>query len=76
MNKQRAVGILDHILTTDKILHEQQLGLKWSAPVQTLLKITDLPSYQSALHAIGDTIKKGIEFLKKKTILITYFLAI
>lgn len=75
MNKQRAVGILDHILTTDRILHEQQLGLKWSAPVHTLLKITDLPSYQSALNVIGDTSKTGIE-LFKKNILVTYFLAV
>lgn len=46
------------ILTIDKIIYEQALGLEWKPPEETLLKKEDLPSYRSVMSSIeeGSTI--------------------
>lgn len=38
LNVRRAVEVLDKILSIDKVIHEQQLGMEWKPPNLTFLK--------------------------------------
>lgn len=42
------------ILTADKIIYEQALGMEWCPPEEILLKKEDLPSYCSIMSAIEE----------------------
>lgn len=45
-------------MTIDRLIHEQQLGLEWTAPENILLDKEDLQSYQAAVklvHQISET---------------------
>lgn len=61
LNRKRAADVLNHILNTDRILYEQQLGLKWINPELQLLDKTDLPSYKSAMELVQELYKKGVK---------------
>ncbi|KAB0793354.1 hypothetical protein PPYR_12974 [Photinus pyralis] len=52
-NKKRVDALLKQILDTDRVLHEQQLGLRWTSPNVALLEKTDLPSYKSASEIVA-----------------------
>lgn len=49
-------NVIFQILTADKIIYEQALGMQWNPPQKILLKKEDLPSYKD----IMDKIEKGI----------------
>ncbi|KAK5641763.1 hypothetical protein RI129_010310 [Pyrocoelia pectoralis] len=53
-NKERIDALLKQILDTDRVLHEQQLGLEWVNPQSELLDKTDLPSYVSAMEMLNN----------------------
>lgn len=46
--------IMFQILTADKIIYEQALGMEWSLPEETLLRKEDLPSYCNAMCNIEE----------------------
>ncbi|KAG7209368.1 hypothetical protein KM043_015468 [Ampulex compressa] len=52
INIKSANEFLDKILTADKIIYEQALGLEWQPPEKQLLKKEDLPSYCSVMCAL------------------------
>lgn len=52
LNKEIADKLLEEILTTDRIIYEQQLGVKWTPPEQKVLEKTELPSFKSAMEVI------------------------
>ncbi|XP_053988810.1 dynein regulatory complex protein 1 isoform X1 [Hylaeus volcanicus] len=52
MNIDTANELVDKILTADRIIHEQLLGVEWKPPTQKLLKKEDLPSYCGAMCAL------------------------
>ncbi|XP_015599307.1 dynein regulatory complex protein 1 isoform X2 [Cephus cinctus] len=52
MNAKKAEGLVEKILTVDRIIHEQALGLEWEPPDEPLLTKEDLQSYRSATSAI------------------------
>lgn len=52
-NKERVDALLKQILATDRVLHEQQLGLRWINRQAALLEKTDLPSYKSATEIVA-----------------------
>ncbi|CAL1676124.1 unnamed protein product [Lasius platythorax] len=54
MNAKNANELLDKILTIDKIIYEEALGLEWNPPEETLLKKEDLPSYRSVMCIIEE----------------------
>ncbi|XP_076653716.1 dynein regulatory complex protein 1 [Halictus rubicundus] len=62
LNIQTADELVDKILTADKIIHEQLLGLEWEPPKMQLLRKEDLTSYCGAMCAI----KKEKEEAKKR----------
>lgn len=59
LNKKQADEILQEILTTDRIIHEQQLGNKWTPPDQNVVEKYELPSFKSALEVIAELCHKG-----------------
>ncbi|KAL6440299.1 hypothetical protein ACFW04_003104 [Cataglyphis niger] len=54
MNTKNTNELLDKILTIDKIIYEQALGLDWNPPEKILLKKEDLPSYRSVMYTIEE----------------------
>lgn len=54
LNKATADKLLDEILKVDKVIHEQQLGLKWETPDTSLKEKMDLPSYKMACDMLAD----------------------
>ncbi|XP_017786504.1 PREDICTED: dynein regulatory complex protein 1 [Nicrophorus vespilloides] len=50
LNRKMASKILNKLLTIDKLLHEQQLGLKWEEPYTQPKKMQDLVSYVNATN--------------------------
>ncbi|XP_076279610.1 dynein regulatory complex protein 1 isoform X2 [Lasioglossum baleicum] len=69
LNIQTADELVDKILTADKIIHEQLLGLEWKPPEMQLLRKEDLKSYCGAMCAIR---KEKEEAKKRKMISKTY----
>lgn len=49
-------NITFQILSADKVIYEQALGLEWTPPQEILLKKEDLPSYRDVMHAIEEGI--------------------
>lgn len=64
LNVESANAVLNKILTIDRILHEQQLGIEWKKPDLQLLKKSDLSSYQLGVEAIQPQIQ--IKLKKEK----------
>lgn len=71
LRQETANKLLSKILTIDRLIHEQQLGLEWTPPENILLDKTDLPSYQAAMKLVyqlpemkekdeGDSTDKGV----------------
>lgn len=58
LNKATADKLLDDILKVDKVIHEQQLGLKWDPPDISLKDKMDMPSYRMAHDAIAEAERK------------------
>nr|XP_012229395.1 PREDICTED: dynein regulatory complex protein 1 [Linepithema humile] len=54
MNAKNANELLDKILSADKAIYEQALGMEWSPPEEILLKKDDLPSYCSVMCTIDE----------------------
>lgn len=52
LRQETANKLLSKIMTIDRLIHEQQLGLEWTAPENTLLDKEDLQSYQAAVKLI------------------------
>ncbi|XP_052121907.1 dynein regulatory complex protein 1 [Frankliniella occidentalis] len=52
LRQETANELLTKIMTIDRLIHEQQLGLEWSPPENVLLNKVDLPSYQAAMKII------------------------
>ncbi|XP_033227866.1 dynein regulatory complex protein 1 isoform X2 [Belonocnema kinseyi] len=52
MNSKIADELLQKILTADKIIFEQALGLEWEPPEQKILRKENLPSYRKAIAVI------------------------
>ncbi|XP_014602609.1 PREDICTED: dynein regulatory complex protein 1 [Polistes canadensis] len=69
MNVKRANELVDKILATDRIIHEQALGLLWQPPEEKLLTKEDLPSYCTAISTIN---KVRTDALEKKQMPIIY----
>ncbi|KAK2580856.1 hypothetical protein KPH14_005933 [Odynerus spinipes] len=69
MNVKRANELVDKILSTDKIIHEQALGLPWKPPEEQLLAKEDLPSYRTAVNAIN---KEKADAQERRQMPITY----
>ncbi|KAM0731882.1 Dynein regulatory complex protein 1-like protein [Formica fusca] len=69
MNAKNTNELLDKILTIDKIIYEQALGLEWNPPEKTLLKKENLPSYCSVMCTIEEENRMAEE---KKTICKSY----
>ncbi|XP_043274905.1 dynein regulatory complex protein 1 [Venturia canescens] len=67
MNESKADQLVDKILTADRIIHEQTLGLDWEPPETILLKKEDLPSYKKVVNEMqqrkADT-EEGMKLLK------------
>lgn len=59
LNKATADKLLDEILKVDRVLYEQQLGLKWDVPDVSLKTKMDLPSYRAAHDIITDAERKS-----------------
>lgn len=59
LNKNIADKIMEEILTTDRIIHEQQLGIKWTPPDQNVVEKHELPSFKSALEVITELCHNG-----------------
>ncbi|KAI4457059.1 nyd-sp28 protein [Holotrichia oblita] len=70
LNIENANEVLNKILSIDRILHEQQLGLEWKKPDAQILKKKDLPSYQSGVEIVEsakkDKLKKEKEASETK----------
>ncbi|KAK9885399.1 hypothetical protein WA026_010894 [Henosepilachna vigintioctopunctata] len=74
MNIERVMQVTERILTIDKILHEQLLGIEWvdeSGLYRKELRKENLPSYRNALQVLKDKAKeseplKSVEFPKGK----------
>ncbi|XP_063244247.1 dynein regulatory complex protein 1 [Bacillus rossius redtenbacheri] len=58
LNTERAKALLDKILTVDRIVHEQQLGLDWEPPELQLLQKADLESYRSAMQVVAELFRQ------------------
>ncbi|XP_066991987.2 dynein regulatory complex protein 1 [Anabrus simplex] len=58
LNKDTASKLLEKILTIDRLIHEQQLGIPWTPPDQSLLEKTDLASFRSAMQVVADLFKE------------------
>ncbi|KAF5270689.1 hypothetical protein FQA39_LY01427 [Lamprigera yunnana] len=71
-NKKRASKLLQQILNIDKVLYEQQLGLNWNHPPNALMEKTELPSYRSALQALGIKQKEDVQILLEYFLPYTY----
>ncbi|KAK3927976.1 Dynein regulatory complex protein 1 [Frankliniella fusca] len=52
LRQETANELLKKIMTIDRVIHEQQLGLEWTLPENVLLDKMDLPSYQAAMKII------------------------
>nr|CAD7426699.1 unnamed protein product [Timema monikensis] len=48
------------ILSADRVIHEQLLGLDWYQPGQPLLHKTDLASYRSAMQVVAELFKDKV----------------
>ncbi|XP_043476968.1 dynein regulatory complex protein 1 [Leptopilina heterotoma] len=64
MNSKIANDLFQKILTADKLIFDQVLGLEWEAPKKKLLKKEDLVSYMKAMNVIEQ--KKKIDAEKMK----------
>ncbi|XP_076386516.1 dynein regulatory complex protein 1 isoform X1 [Megachile rotundata] len=69
LNIRTADELVDKILTADRIIHEQLLGVEWQPPKEQLLRKEDLPSYCGAMCAIKE---KKEEAKKRKIISKSY----
>ncbi|XP_020291637.1 dynein regulatory complex protein 1 isoform X2 [Pseudomyrmex gracilis] len=69
INAKAANELLDKILSADKIIYEQALGIEWTPPEEILLKKEDLPSYRSVMHAIEEENRLATE---KRTLCKSY----
>lgn len=61
MNYEECLKQLDKVLTIDKTLTEQQLGMEWHEPDLNLLEVHDLPSYVNAMKLIKNEQEKPAE---------------
>lgn len=52
MNEDEANTLLKRVLSIDKVLFEQQLGLNWTPPLIKPLKKEELPSYKKAIEML------------------------
>nr|XP_050863595.1 dynein regulatory complex protein 1 isoform X4 [Vespula vulgaris] len=69
MNVKRVNELVDKILTTDQIIHEEALGLPWQPPEVDILTKEDLPSYCTAINIIN---KEKTEAQEKRQMPIIY----
>lgn len=53
LNKDTCDRLLQKILSTDKILHEQHLGIQWSAPSLNIMTKNTMSSYKSAITILN-----------------------
>nr|CAD7399911.1 unnamed protein product [Timema poppensis] len=60
LNTDTARALLDKILSADRVIHEQLLGLDWYQPGQPLLQKTDLASYRSAMQVVAELFKDKV----------------
>ncbi|KAL0274630.1 UNVERIFIED_CONTAM: hypothetical protein PYX00_002719 [Menopon gallinae] len=60
MKDQEAREKLQKILTVDKVIHEQILGISWKEPETKLLEKTDLPSFKAAKKTINEMLTKPV----------------
>lgn len=59
LNKANADALLEEILKVDRVLYEQQLGLKWDVPDVSLKTKMDLPSYKLAHDTLAEADRKS-----------------
>ncbi|KRT82206.1 hypothetical protein AMK59_3475 [Oryctes borbonicus] len=64
LNVENANAVLNKILSIDRILHEQQLGLEWKKPDAQILAKKDLPSYQTGIAMLA--IENKDKLIKKE----------
>ncbi|GLH09093.1 Dynein regulatory complex protein 1 homolog [Gryllus bimaculatus] len=57
MNENIAKDLLEKILTADRVIHEQQLGLPWQPPDLSIMTKSELPSFSSAMQAVDKLFK-------------------
>ncbi|XP_012279027.1 dynein regulatory complex protein 1 [Orussus abietinus] len=65
MNEKSAKELVDKIMTADKIIYEQTLGLEWEPPEEPLLSKEDLPSYCAAMCSLR---QKSFEIKENKKV--------
>lgn len=72
MNKESCDRLLQKIISTDKILHEQHMGISWNPPTLNISQKTLLPSYKSALNILNphkvEVDKSVFDMDKEKTV--------
>ncbi|KAG5886055.1 hypothetical protein JTB14_009504 [Gonioctena quinquepunctata] len=55
LNRKNCQAVLTSIISTDKILHEQQMGIDWDPPPHHIIQKRALLSYKEAVNAISNT---------------------
>lgn len=68
LNKITADEVLEKILRIDRVLYEQQLGLKWERPDVALRSKSDLESYRLALDVIAENEKRSERLLSETSL--------
>ncbi|XP_034241497.1 dynein regulatory complex protein 1 [Thrips palmi] len=65
LRQETANKLLSKIMTIDRLIHEQQLGLEWTAPENILLDKEDLQSYQAAVKLVYQVLEPKEENLEE-----------
>lgn len=58
INRKVCVEVLNKILATDRVLHEQQMGIMWESPKHNLVRKEALQSYKDALLDLEENASK------------------
>ncbi|CAH2005594.1 unnamed protein product [Acanthoscelides obtectus] len=65
VNKSIVEKILKRIIETDRVLHEQQMGIEWEPPSKIVLPKTQLLSYQNALAILHPSITSTLSYRRR-----------
>lgn len=60
MNEDEANTLLNRVLSIDKVLFEQQLGINWTPPLLKPLKKEELQSYKKAVEVLQSNHKSNL----------------
>ncbi|VEN63136.1 unnamed protein product, partial [Callosobruchus maculatus] len=60
VNRGIVEKILNRIIETDRVLHEQQMGVEWEAPIRAVIPKTQLQSYLAAMTVLHPSVTSTI----------------